>query len=140
MQNDTLFHRALVLAAFGLAVLCATAQGPGPAAPPTALPTAQQPERNTQADVAQRVHDVLAADKANGKLAELAASLGLRGSFTFDLTVGAKGRAETVFPVESTIERVEDRNRLKDHLKSLSFGLKLPKGTRVKVRETLQFP
>lgn len=101
---------------------------------------AQRPELNTQADVEKHVHDVLTADKAHGRLAELAVALGLRGSFTFDLTVGDKGEAETVFPIASTIERVEDRNRLKDLLKSMRFGCKLPKNKRFKVRETLDFP
>lgn len=101
---------------------------------------AQRPELNTQADVEKQVHDRLTADKAHGELAELAAALGLRGSFTFDLTVGDKGEAETVFPVSGTIEDVEARNRLKDQLKSMRFGFKLPKNKRFKVRETLEFP
>ncbi|MFT3884281.1 MAG: hypothetical protein QM724_02270 [Flavobacteriales bacterium] len=107
----------------------------------SALPLlAQRPELNTQADVEERVKSALEADKAQGKLAELALELGLRGSFTFDLTVGDRGEAETVFPVESTIEDIPARNRLKDHLKSLRFDFKLPKGKRFKTRQTLQFP
>lgn len=101
---------------------------------------AQRAELNTQADVEKHVHDALSAEKAHGKLAELAAALGLRGSFTFDLTVGDRGEVETVFPVESTIEDVEARNRLKDHLKRMRFDLKLPKNKHFKVRDTLTFP
>lgn len=101
---------------------------------------AQRPELNTQADVDQRVMSALQADKAEGKLAELALSLGLRGSFTFDLTVGDKGQALVVFPVESTIDGIDARNRLKDQLKAMRFPFKLPKGKRFTTRQTLQFP
>ncbi|HEY0979212.1 MAG TPA: hypothetical protein VGE21_17195 [Flavobacteriales bacterium] len=102
--------------------------------------SAQRPELNTQAAVDQHVSDALAADKASGELAELARKLGLRGSFTFDLTVGDKGRTVTVFPIESTIENVEHRNRLKDQLLATGFPFKLNKKKRFKTRQTLVFP
>lgn len=98
-----------------------------------------RPELNTQAAVDEHVSNVLAAEKAQGKLAELALKLGLRGSFTFDLTVSDKGTTETVFPVESTIESIPDRNKLKDYLMSLHFDFKVPKGKRFKTRQTLDF-
>lgn len=47
----------------------------------------RMPELNTQAAVDEHVSNALAAEKAQGKLAELALTLGLRGSFTGDLTV-----------------------------------------------------
>jgi hypothetical protein len=101
---------------------------------------AQRPELNTQAAVDQHVSDALAADKAQGELAELAAELGLRGSFTFDLTVGDKGQVVTVFPIESTIEAVDRRNRLKDRLLAFRFAFKLNRNKRFKTRQTLVFP
>lgn len=63
-------------------------------------------ELNTQAAVDEQVGNMLAAEKARGKLAELASELGLRGSFTFDLTVGDKGTVVTLFPVEWTIDDI----------------------------------
>ena len=107
-----------------------------------ALPAMGQrrPELNTQAAVDEHVSNALAAEKAQGKLAELALKLGLRGSFTFDLTVSDKGTTETVFQVDSTIESIPDRNHLKDYLMSLKFDFKVPKGKRFKTRQTLVFP
>lgn len=102
--------------------------------------SAQRPELNTQADVDQHVSDALTTDKASGELAELSRKLGLRGSFTFDLTVGDKGETVTVFPIESSIESVEHRNRLKDQLLATRFPFKLNKKKRFKTRQTLVFP
>lgn len=101
--------------------------------------SAQKPELNTQADVAVLVHEALAADQAQGKLAELAAALGLRGSFTCDITVDDKGRTDTVFQVESDFADTAHNTRLKDHLKAMKYDFKLPKGKRYKLRETLRF-
>lgn len=100
----------------------------------------RRPELNTQAAVDEHVSNALAAEKAQGKLAELALKLGLRGSFTFDLTVSDKGTTETVFPVESTIGSIPERNHLKDYLMALRFDFKVPKGKRFKTRQTLVFP
>ena len=101
---------------------------------------AQRPELNTQADVEQHVMNALAADKAQGKLAELALELGLRGSFTFDLTVGDKGNVLTIFPVEWTIAEIPARNRIKSCLMGLKFNFKTPKDKRFKSRQILEFP
>jgi hypothetical protein len=97
-------------------------------------------ELNTQAAVDERVNTALAAEKAEGKLAELALKLGLRGSFTFDLTVGDKGTVLTLFPVEWTIDDIPARNRLKACLMDLHFSFRTPKGKRFKTRQTLEFP
>lgn len=67
---------------------------------------AQRPELNTQADVEQHVMSALSMDKAHGELAELATALGLRGSFTFDMTVEHNGDVAVLFPVESTIASI----------------------------------
>jgi hypothetical protein len=101
---------------------------------------AQKAEPNTQADVAALVHDALAADKANGKLAELVVALGLRGSFTCDITVDEKGRTDTVFQVDSDLASTEHNTRVKDFLKAKRYEFKLPKGKRYKLRETISFP
>ncbi len=97
-------------------------------------------ELNTQAAVDEQVGNMLAAEKARGKLAELASELGLRGSFTFDLTVGDKGTVVTLFPVEWTIDDIPARNKIKARLMDLRFDFKTPKGKRFKTRQTLVFP
>lgn len=97
-------------------------------------------ELNTQAAVDEQVGNALAAEKARGKLAELASEPGLRGSFTFDLTVGDKGTVVTVFPVEWTLEDIPLRNRLKSCLMGVKFPFKVPKGKRFTSRQTLVFP
>lgn len=97
-------------------------------------------ELNTQAAVDEQVGNTLAAEKARGKLAELASEPGLRGSFTFDLTVGDKGTVVTLFPVEWTIGDIPLRNKLKSCLMGLKFNFKTPKGKRFKTRQTLHFP
>ncbi len=101
---------------------------------------AQRPELDTQADVEQHVMNALTADKAHGKLAELATALGLRGEFAFDMTVERHGEVETLFPTRSTIANIPFRNALKDYLKNLRFEFKLKKGQRYKLHETLDFP
>lgn len=100
----------------------------------------RMPELNTQAAVDEQVGNMLAAEKARGKLAELASELGLRGSFTFDLTVGDKGTVVTLFPVEWTIDDIPARNKIKARLMDLRFDFKTPKGKRFKTRQTLVFP
>ncbi len=97
-------------------------------------------ELNTQAAVDEQVGNALAAEKARGKLAELSSELGLRGSFTFDLTVGDKGNVLTIFPVEWTIAEIPARNRIKSCLMGLKFNFKTPKDKRFKSRQILEFP
>lgn len=105
----------------------------------TAVVAQKRPELNTQAAVDEHVSNVLAAEKAQGKLAELALELGLRGSFVFDITVGDKGTVQTVFLVESTMESIPARNQLKAYLMGLRFDFKVPKNKRFKTRQTLEF-
>lgn len=100
----------------------------------------RRPELNTQASVDEHVGNTLAMERARGKLAELASEPGLRGSYTFDLTVGDKGQVVTVFPVESTIESIPLKNRLKSCLMGLRFDFKVPKGKRFTTRQALNFP
>lgn len=100
----------------------------------------RRPEVRAQEEVDERVALALTTDRTEGKLGELANEFNLHGSFTFDLTVNDKGRTETVFAVGGSIENVADRNRLKQHLMALHFDFKLPKGTRTKTHQSLDFP
>lgn len=100
----------------------------------------RKPELNDQVAVDEQVTIGLAQEKAHGKLAATAMERGLNGSFTFDLTVDDKGATETVFPVESTLADVQDRNAVKACLMGLRFAFKVPKGKRFKTRQTLTFP
>lgn len=87
---------------------------------------------------AKRQLDEMAAQE--GELGKFCVEKGIKGQYTFDITVVQKGNVITVFTVSSTIEDIAQQNKLKVRINELKFdNIKLPKNTRVKFQHTLNF-
>jgi outer membrane biosynthesis protein TonB len=100
---------------------------------------AQKPLLNSQAEVEAFVHAAIGNDLTSGKLHKQAAEMSAHGAFSVVITVDHKGEVETVLVLESTIQEIPVRNFLKDYVKNMRFDLKLPKGKRFTLTETLTF-
>jgi hypothetical protein len=68
-----------------------------------------------------------------------AAKRGLQGEYIMDLTIYDKGQIQSVFMVNSNADNAPMQNRVKDFVRSITFGFKVPKGTNYKIRYTFQF-
>jgi len=65
--------------------------------------------------------------------------IGLRGSYTIDLTIRGKGEVATVFVVNGDSNDIHNQNRLKDHLKSFRFPFRMPKDRSFKFQYIFNF-
>ncbi len=74
----------------------------------------------------------------NGDFFEWGQETGVKGEFTFDITIRDKGEVATVFAVDRKGE-VKDQNDLKDFLKDYRFNFKMPKTKSYKFQYTFQF-
>lgn len=68
-----------------------------------------------------------------------AAKRGLQGEYVMDITVFDKGKIQSVFMVNSNADNAPMQNRVKDFVRTIEFGFKVPKGTNYKFRYTFQF-
>ena len=68
-----------------------------------------------------------------------AARRGLQGAYVIDVTVHDKGQVRSVFVVSSNAVNVEMQNRVKDFIRAIEFGFKVPKSTTYKFRYTFLF-
>ena len=94
-----------------------------------------KPFYDTQDKVVEAAYNSLNQEMESGSLKEWATARGMKGSYTFKLTIGGKGDVVTV----STLERSEDaevmqQNDLKNYVKTMRFQFKMPKS------RTYQFP
>lgn len=68
-----------------------------------------------------------------------AAKRGLQGEYVMDITVFDKGKIQSVFMVSSNAVDVSMQNRVKDFIRTIEFGFKVPKSTNFKFRYTFLF-
>jgi len=73
-----------------------------------------------------------------GEFFEFAQESGVKGAFTFDVTIREKGEVSTVFAVKREGE-VKDQNKVKDFIRDYKFQFKMPKGKSYKFQYTFQF-
>lgn len=64
---------------------------------------------------------------------------GIRGEYTYDITIREKGDIATVFVVGNENGTVDAQNKLKDCLMEFDFSFKMPKGKLYKFRYTFAF-
>ena len=64
---------------------------------------------------------------------------GIKGEYTYDITIREKGDIATVFAIGNTNGTIEAQNKLKDFLMEFEFNFKLPKGKSYKFRYTFTF-
>ncbi|KAA3651216.1 MAG: hypothetical protein DWP98_03465 [Bacteroidetes bacterium] len=99
------------------------------------------PYYNTQEQAIEAAYIAFDNEMNSGELKEWATSKGIKGSYTFDITIGGKkGEVYTV----STIERSEDgeighQNSLKNYVKLMRMPFKLPKDRSYKFRYEFKF-
>ncbi len=74
----------------------------------------------------------------SGEFYEFGQKTGIKGEFTFDITIREKGEVSTIFAVKREGE-VKDQNKLKDFIKDYKFQFKMPKGKSYKFQYTFQF-
>lgn len=82
-------------------------------------------------EVVQHAAAVLDEEAMNGDLNEYGKKYGVRGNYTYDITLDSKGKVVTVFSINRD-GSIEGQNRIKDFLKDYRFSFKAPKGKRYK--------
>jgi hypothetical protein len=64
---------------------------------------------------------------------------GIKGEYTYDITIREKGDIATVFVVGNENGTVDAQNKLKNYLMEFEFSFKMPKGKLYKFRYTFEF-
>jgi hypothetical protein len=64
---------------------------------------------------------------------------GIKGEYTYDITIREKGDIVTVFVIGNNNGTIDAQNKLKDFLMEFEFNFKLPKGKYYKFRYTFTF-
>ncbi len=100
----------------------------------------QKPLISHQEDIIARATSELdSLFKTGGPMQIEAAKRGLAGEYVMDITVFDKGKVQSIFVVSSNAINTEMQNRVKDFVRTVEFGFKIPKSTNCKVRYTFQF-
>ncbi len=68
-----------------------------------------------------------------------AARRGLQGEYVMDITIHEKGQIQSVFMVNSNADNAAMQNKVKDYIRTIVFGFKVPRGTSFKFRYTFLF-
>lgn len=91
--------------------------------------------------------EVIAADtevmessmKEEGELFVLGQEYEITGAYTFDLTIRNKGEVVSIFVVEREGGSIPNQNMLKDYIKEMKMGFRMPKDKRYKFRYKFDF-
>ncbi len=75
----------------------------------------------------------------SGSIKSSIAELGIKGSYTFDITIYRKGEVLTVFAPFEVTENIKQQNAVKDLVKAFRLSFKMPKDKRYKFRYTFDF-
>ena len=81
----------------------------------------------------------LAMAPPEGSLYLFAFKYGIKGEYTYDLTIREKGDIATVFAQGNNNGTIDAQNKLKDFLMEFEFNFKLPKGKYYKFTYTFKF-
>lgn len=102
--------------------------------------SAQKPLISHQEEIIKRARTELdSLFKTGGHMQVEAAKRGLAGEYVMDITVFDKGKVQSIFVVSSNAINAEMQNRVKDFIRTVEFGFKIPKSTNCKVRYTFRF-
>ena len=80
-----------------------------------------------------------ASMKEGGELYELAKEYQFTGTYTIDITVHGKGLVASVFIADREEGSIAVQNRLKDYIKEMKMGFRMPKGKKYKFRYKFKF-
>ena len=87
--------------------------------------------------VEQAVKEELAELEASESWQEYFQDNNIKGSYTFQITVWNKGEVVSVLAVERSKDgTIPNQNSIKNYIKLLKFGFKVPKGKRYTVDHT----
>jgi hypothetical protein len=75
----------------------------------------------------------------SGYLHEMALKHAVKGEYVMDITIYEKGKVLSVFAVSSNVQNVKEQNLVKDILKQMQFGFKIPQGKNYKFQHTFKF-
>ena len=75
----------------------------------------------------------------DGVLFQVKTEIGLTGIYDFDITLHEKGEVATVFVNSREGGNIKMQNYLKDYLKDMKFGFKMPKGKDYKFNYVFNF-
>ncbi|MCB0397598.1 MAG: hypothetical protein KDD36_13165 [Flavobacteriales bacterium] len=92
-----------------------------------------------QEEVIQAAAKVMETAMKEGSLLELKNEHKLTGSYILDVTIRNKGEVVSIFVVERDGGSIEFQNLLKDHIKSMKMGFRMPKNKNYKFRYKFNF-
>lgn len=100
----------------------------------------KKPLLNNYDEVVARAKSELDSMLQTGASLQLeAAKRGLQGEYVIDITIHEKGQIQSIFMVNSNADNAAMQNRVKDFVRTIVFGFKVPKGTNFKFRYTFLF-
>ena len=104
----------------------------------TAAQAQKKPHLSDKETIIEYAYLELDESMKSGEFYEWGQETGIKGEFTFDITIREKGEVSTVFAVDRKGE-VKDQNRLKDAIRDYKFNFKMPKNKAYKFQYTFQF-
>ncbi len=98
----------------------------------------KKPFYNEEEQVIEAAYNTLEQEMKNGELLEWAKEQGIKGAYTFNITIRGKGEVATVSVVKREGE-INDQNILKDYIKTMRFPFKMPKDKSYKFQYEFKF-
>jgi len=93
-----------------------------------------------QNEVKKAAEEMIAIDmKSEGGLYELKQEHQITGVYVFDITIRNKGEVASVFAVKNEGGTIPFQNKLKDYIKEMKMGFKMPKNKNYKFRYKFNF-
>lgn len=93
-----------------------------------------------QTEVKKAAAETIATDmKPEGGLFKLKQKYNIKGAYVFDITIKNKGEVISVFAVENEGGTIPFQNRVKDYVKEMKMGFKMPKNKSYKFRYKFNF-
>lgn len=99
--------------------------------------SAQKRLLSDQQEVTNAAIHAIEVSMSNGHLFELKEKYQITGTYVFDITIRKKGEVAAVFAVENNGGTIAFQNRIKDTIKEMKMGFKMPKNKNYKF--TYQF-
>lgn len=100
---------------------------------------AQKTTISDQDEIIKTAAGVFEQSMKDGSLYELGQEHQVTGAYIFDITIRNKGEVASVFVVENEGGTIPFQNMVKDHVKNMKMGFKMPKNKNYKFRYKFDF-
>ena len=100
---------------------------------------AQKTLISDQEEVIQAAAKVMDEAMKTGSLSELKQEHSITGSYIMDVTIRNKGEVVSIFVVERNGGSIEFQNMVKDAIKAMKMGFRMPKNKNYKFRYMFNF-